>query len=109
MTEEEIIEVLKSHYPREIRKQLIKTILQQEKNNEQEQLEQQYKIINQIFSYVLKESNWKMGENSNTWDNKPLTIMSKVFPQITTTKWYSEQHISASTKVDIMMEHPENS
>ena len=109
MTEEEIVETLKSHYPRETRKQLIKTILQHEKNDEQEKVEQQYKIINQIFSYVLKESNWKMGENSNSWDNKPLNVMSKVFPQITTTKWYSEQNISSSAKVDVMMENPESS
>jgi len=109
MTEEEIIETLKSHYPREVRKQLIKTVLQQEKDNNKENLEQQYKLINQIFSYVLKESNWQMGESSNSWDNKPLAIMSKVFPQISTTKWYSEQNISASSKVDVMMENSENS
>jgi len=109
MTEIEIIETLKSHYPREVRKQLIKTILQQEKNDAQEALEQQYKIINQIFSYVLKESNWKMGENSNDWDNKPLNIMSNVFPQITTTKWFTEQNISTSSKVNIMMEKPKTS
>jgi len=109
MTEEEIIETLKSHYPREIRKQLIKTLLQHEKNDEKEKLAQQYKIINQIFSYVLKESNWKMGKNSNTWDNKPLAIMYQVFPQISTTKWYEEQNISASHKVDIMMKDSENS
>lgn len=109
MTEEEIIETLKSHYPRELRKKLIKTLLQLEKDDNKEKLEQQYKLINQIFSYVLKESNWKMGKSSNTWDNKPLTIMSKVFPQISTTKWYSEQNISASNKIDIQMENPESS
>ena len=110
MIEEElIIETLKTHYPRELRKQLIKTILQQEKDNDQQQLEQQYKIINQIFSYVLKESNWEMGDNSSSWDNKPLDIMCKVFPQIITTKWYSEQNISTSNKVDIMMNNPESS
>jgi len=109
MTEEEIIETLKSHYPREIRKQLIKTLLQQEKNDEKEKIEQQYKIINQIFSYVLKESNWEMGKNSKNWDNKPLTIMYKVFPQIDTTKWYEAQNISASHKIDIMMKDSENS
>lgn len=107
MTPKEIIDTLKSHYPRETRKQLIKTVLQQEKDNNKENLEQQYKMINQIFSYVLKESNWEMGNNSTTWDNTPLEIMCQVFPKIDTTQWYHEQNISASQKVDVMMESPD--
>ena len=104
MKKEQLIETLKTHYPRHIREQLIKTILLYEKNNDKENLTQQYKIINQIFSYVLHESGWNMGENSHSWDSTPLEIMTEVFSQLVTTKWYSEQNIKATSNVDVVIE-----
>ena len=104
MNRETLIETLKTHYPREVRKQLIKTILQHERDDNRLELTAQYKIINQIFSYVLHESGWRMGENSQAWDSKPLEVMSSVFPQIEDTEWYREQNIQTTQNVNIVME-----
>ena len=103
MNQETIIETLKAHYSQDVRKQLIKSILIHEKYEDQEATEQQYKIINQIFSYVLEQSGWRMGENSKEWDSRPLEIMEEVFPQIETTLWYNDQNILATKKVEIVV------
>lgn len=103
MNKEQIIETLKTHYPRDVRKQLIKSTIEIEKSENQEAIEKQYKIINQIFSYVLHESGWKMGQSSKEWNNKPLEIMVEAFPQIKTTLWYNEQTLSTTTKVDVVV------
>lgn len=100
MKKTEIIETLKAHYDRDIRKKLVKSILQNEKQEE----ETAYKIINQIFSYVLKELNWNMSENAKEWDNTPLEIMEEAFPQIESTKWYKEQHITATKEINVLRE-----
>jgi len=50
----QIIETLKDNYNRDLRKQVVKTII----SNEKESKNPDYKIINQIFSYVLKELKW---------------------------------------------------
>jgi len=107
MNKEEIIETLKASYSRDVRKQLIKSILENEKSEDQIAIEQQYKIINQIFSYVLQQSGWKMGQSSREWDSKPLDIMVEAFPQIETTLWYNEQNISATKKVNVVVEKEE--
>lgn len=83
----EIIRILKDNYNRELRKQVVKTIVENKKEKDQPD----YKIINQIFSYVLKELNWKMADNTEKWDNTPLNIMEEAFPKIENTKWFEEQ------------------
>jgi len=104
MNRSEIIETLKATYSRDIRKGLVKTILEKEKENNKLATLQQYKIINQIFSYVLGQSGWEMGENSTVWDNSPLEIMLDVFPKLSTTKWYSEQLLNTKQKVEVKVQ-----
>jgi len=104
MNQKEIIEILKETYSREVRKGLVKTILEKEKENNELATSQQYKIINQIFSYVLGQSNWKMGKDSTVWDSAPLIIMKEVFPKLDTTKWYKEQILNSKQKVEVKVQ-----
>ena len=104
MQKETIISELKTQYPRDLRKQLVKTILSNEKDQDKTAIEQQYKLMNQIFSYVLKECNWSMSKNSENWDDTPLEIMTEVFPKLKTTQWYKEQAIAVKKKVDVVMD-----
>jgi hypothetical protein len=104
MTQNEIIETLKATYSRDVRKGLVKTILDKEREEDEMATLQQYKIINQIFSYVLQQSGWKMGEDSTVWDAKPLEIMKEVFPKLSTTKWYSEQLLNTKQKVEVKVQ-----
>ena len=104
MKKEEIIDGLKAQYSRDLRKQLVKTILTHEKNDDKTAIEQSYNLMNQIFSYVLKECNWSMSKNSENWDDTPLEIMTEVFPKLKTTQWYKEQAIAVKKKVDVVMD-----
>ena len=99
MKKETIIQTLKDNYNRDLRKQVVKTILVNEKQSETPD----YKIINQIFSYVLKELNWKMAENTKEWDNTPLDIMEETFPKLESTKWYEEQILTAKKMIAMEM------
>ena len=99
MKKETIIQTLKDNYNRDLRKQVVKTIQANEKQNETPD----YKIINQIFSYVLKELNWKMADNTKEWDNTPLDIMEEAFPKLESTKWYEEQIITAKKIIEMEM------
>jgi len=101
MKKDEIVEVLKSNYPREVRKGLVKTIIEKEKSADKFAIKEQYKIINQIFSYVLQQSGWEMGTDSSSWDASPLEVMLEVFPKLSTTKWYNQQHLQTQQKVEI--------
>jgi hypothetical protein len=101
MNREEIIETIKATYSREIRKGLVRTILEQEKKEDALVIKKQYKIINQIFSYVLQQSGWRMGENSGSWDASPLGIMIDIFPKLSTTKWYEEQNLTTTQNVEV--------
>jgi hypothetical protein len=101
MNREEIIETLKDTYSREVRKGLVRTILEKEKTENELEIQQQYKLMNQIFSYVLQQTGWKMGENSSAWDASPLKIMHEVFPKLSTTKWYKEQLLSTNQTVEV--------
>jgi len=103
MKKEEIIDKLKAQYPRDLRKQLVKTILNNEKDQDKTVLQQRYKIMNQIFSYVLKECNWSMFKKSDNWDNTPLEIMAEVFPKLETTQWYTEQDIDVKKNIDVVI------
>ena len=99
MTKQEIIETLKNSYPRDTRKQLVKTLQAEEKSKEIPK----YKIINQIFSYVLSELGWEMAQNTSDWDKTPLEIMEEVFPSIEKTNWYQEQQLTAQNTIDVEM------
>lgn len=92
-----IIQTLKESYNRDLRKQIVKTLLTHEKQSDIPD----YKIINQIFSYVLKELDWQMAENTKEWDNTPLEIMKETFPKIETTKWFQEQILTAQKMIEI--------
>ena len=46
----EIIETLKTHYNRDLRKQVVKTILKNEKETDRPD----YQVINQILLYIKK-------------------------------------------------------
>ena len=104
MKNNEIIELLKNTYPRDIRKQLVKTIQINEKSCTSVEIKEHYLMINQIMSYVLKELNWQIGTNSSTWDETPLKIMAEVFPNIEDTKWYKEQNVLIDSAIDVVMD-----
>jgi len=97
---QEIIQQLKDTYNRDLRKQIVKTILANETVNHSPD----YKIINQIFSYVLKELNWKLVDNTENWDNTPLEIMKDSFPKITNTTWFQEQKLTARKIIEMKMQ-----
>ncbi len=101
MKKEEVIDKLKVQYPRNVRKQLVKTILTKEKDKTA--VKQQYNLMNQIFSYVLKECNWSMSQSSEKWDNTPLEIMETVFPKLAITQWYKEQAIAVTKNIDVVI------
>jgi len=104
MQKETISNELKAQYSRDLRKQLVKTILTHEKNKDEMTLAQSYKLMNQIFSYVLKECNWSMSENSQDWDNTPLEVMIETFPKLDTTQWYAEQDISVKKNIAVQID-----
>ena len=93
----EIVDKLKTAYNRDTRKQIVKSIIREEKSS----LVPNYQIINQIFSYVLSESNWSFSPNSKKWDSLPLDIMQEVFPKIEKTKWYKQQVLEAKGSIDL--------
>jgi DNA-binding ferritin-like protein len=97
MKKEIIIQTLKDTYNRDLRKQVVKSILKNEKESETPD----YKIINQIFSYILKELNWEMANSTKEWDNTPLDIMKEVFPKLESTKWFEEQILTAKKMIEI--------
>jgi len=99
MKKETIIQTLKDNYNRDLRKQVVKTIISNEKQSEKPD----YNIINQIFSYVLKELEWKMAENTKEWDNTPLDIMEEAFPKLESTKWYEDQILTAKKIIEMEM------
>ena len=99
MEKTQIIETLKDNYNRDLRKQVVKTII----SNEKESKNPDYKIINQIFSYVLKELGWDLAKNTKNWDNTPLDIMEETFPKIESTKWFEEQILTAKKMIELEM------
>lgn len=99
MKKTEIIETLKDNYNRDLRKQVVKTILASEKESKNPD----YKIINQIFSYVLKELNWNIVDNNKEWDSTPLDIMEEAFPKLESSKWFEEQILTAKKMIELEM------
>ena len=100
MNKQEIIETLKAQYNRDIRKQLVRSLLEAEKN---EDTETQYKLMNQIFSYVLAQLGWTMANSTENWDNTPLELMEEVFPKIETSQWFKEQQLISKQSIDVQM------
>jgi len=104
MNKNEIIETLKSQYNRDLRKQIVRSLLDAEKEKD---TDKQYKLMNQIFSYVLAELGWTMAKNAQNWDSTPLEVMTEVFPKITTSKWFMEQKLITKKHIDLKMDNPE--
>ena len=96
----EIILTLKDTYNRDLRKQVVKTILEQENGKDNPD----YKIIDQVFAYVLKEFNWKVPDNPEDWDYTPLEIMEETFPKLESTKWFQRQILTAKKLIEMEME-----
>ncbi|MEA1892471.1 MAG: hypothetical protein U9N33_07145 [Campylobacterota bacterium] len=96
--QQQIIATIKEQYSRDLRKQVVKTILKNEKSNDKEALEASYKIINQIFSYIIGELKWKISPSTNSWDDTPLKIISEVFPKIEMTQWFKNQQITLANR-----------
>ncbi len=104
MNKSVIIETLKTQYNRDLRKQLVRSLLEAE---EEQDTDKQYKLMNQIFSYVISELGWTMPVNTKNWDSTPLDIMIEVFPKIKTSKWYAEQDLNIDTSINVVMGKPE--
>ena len=98
MDETELIGVLKAQYSKDLRKQLVQSLLDAEQSGN---AEQQNKLMNQIFSYVLAQLGWTMASNVKEWDDRPLKVMQEVFPKINKTKWYKEQKLLAEKNIDV--------
>ncbi len=71
MTAEETIITLKEQYNRTLRKQLVKAMLEDEKQKLSQT--QTTHMINQIFSYVLENTNWNITHNSAKWDTPQIS------------------------------------
>ncbi|WP_455755945.1 hypothetical protein [Sulfurimonas sp.] len=95
---QEIVNTIKERYSRDLRKGVVKNILQHEKNDDKEAQEASYKMIDQIFSYIISELSWRLSENSNAWDDTPLKIISEAFPKIETTKWFKDKQLVIEPK-----------
>ena len=98
MTKNEIIKILKAQYSRDIRKQLVNSLLEAEKNKE---TQTQYKLMNQIFSYVLAQLGWNIPSDTEAWDPTPLEVLYEVFPKIMASQWYQEQQLMAKQHIDL--------
>ena len=101
MQHQHIIDAIKKSYTRDLRKQIVKSLIKHEKDNDKEAIESSHKILNQIFSYIISELGWTFSQNSSEWDNTPLQIMGEVFPNIDSTKWFGEKLLSASSSVEL--------
>jgi len=99
-----LIAALKAQYNRDIRKQLVKSLIEAEKA---EDTDKQYKLMNQIFSYVLAQMGWTIASNTKEWDANatPLEVMDEVFPKITSTQWYNEQKLLTNKTIDVRIDN----
>lgn len=96
--QEQIINTLKETYKRDIRKQIVKSLIIHEKNDDKEALKSSHNILNQIFTYIISELRWKISPSSGSWDDTPLKIIAEVFPKLETTQWFKDQHINIKAK-----------
>ena len=91
--EENILKEIKANYSKTLRKEVVRSILQHETNNDKEAIKSSYNTIDQIFSYVIGQLNWKMAEHTAKWDDAPLKIITEAFPKINKTKWFKEKQL----------------
>ena len=103
MNSEDLVKYLKEQYNRDLRKQIVKSVLLYEKNNDKDALQSSCNVLNQIFSFVLSELQWNMVEDSSEWDTKPLDVMKVTFPKIETTKWYKDQLLLVSQSIKVKL------
>ena len=96
-----IVDTLKEHYTRALRKEVVRNILKYEKGNDKKAQESSYKVINQIFTYIISELGWSISQNTNGWDDTPLRIISEVFPKIETTKWFKDQQLHVTKSINL--------
>lgn len=96
--QQKIIDALKEQYPRDLRKQVVKAILRDEKSGDKEGLQSSYNIINQIFTYIISELSWTISQNTNSWDDTPLKIICEVFPKLESTQWFKDQQLHITGK-----------
>lgn len=99
--QQEIITTLKEQYPRDLRKQVVKSMLKSEKSDDKEALKSSYSVINQIFSYIISQLNWSLAESTNSWDDTPLKIISEVFPKIETTRWFKDKQLYVTKSINL--------
>jgi hypothetical protein len=86
-----IIDAIKTQYDGNLRKNLVRALLDAEKTEDAEALKRTYTLMNRIFSYVLKELEWTIASSSEDWDDTPLHILESCFPGIEKSKWYKIQ------------------
>jgi len=98
---QKIINFIKEKYNRDLRKQVVKAILKNEKSNDKMAQESSYKIINQIFSYIISELDWNISQNTNSWNDSPLKIISEIFPKIETTQWFKDQQLLVTKPINL--------
>ena len=96
-----IVDKLKESYSRKLRKEIVNNILKYENNNDKQAQESSYKILNQIFSYIISELGWNISKSTSSWDDAPLKIVCEVFPKIEKTKWYEMQHINVKKPIEL--------
>lgn len=102
MTDESValVDTLKTHYSKSVRKQLVDSLNETESEGEQSK---SYQLMNQIFSYILAQLGWTMASSTEEWDSRPLEVMEAVFPKIRKTKWFREQELHAKKSIDVEM------
>lgn len=100
MIKEEIVETLKAQYNKEIRKQLVYSLNETETEGE---TGKSYRLMNQIFSYILAQMGWTMASSTKEWDTRPLEVMQEVFPKIKKTKWFKDQVLLSQKSIDVEM------
>jgi len=96
-----IVDTLKAQYSRDLRKQIVKSIIKSEKNDDKLTKKSSYKIINQIFSYIISELNWSIANSTSNWDDTPHKLLCEVFPKIETTQWFKNQKIDVSKAINL--------
>ena len=102
MTHHEIVESIKAQYSRDLRKQLVQSILENEKSNDIQSLHGGYKIMNQIFSYVLSKQGWDIAKNAENWDESPLEIMKEAFPKLEQTQWFQQLTLTVNRNIEVV-------
>ena len=88
---ENILNEIKASYSKTLRKEVVRNVLQHERNNDTEAIASSYETLNQIFSYIISQLNWEIPQNPSQLDDAPLKIIAEAFPKIDKTKWFKEQ------------------